>query len=205
LNGEFIRDQALSVSGLLVDKVGGPGVKPYQPPGLWNEVSLDGNLRFVRDKGQNLYRKSMYTYWKRSAPHPGMTIFDTPARDVCVVQRQRTNTPLQALASLNDVQYVEAARNLAQRVLLAESDFTARLDLAFMLCTAHPADDLRRGVMGEVLNAQLQVFEADPAAALALLGPGESMRDESLDPSELAAWTVLASMIQNLDETLTRE
>lgn len=205
LNGEFIRDQALSVSGLLVDKVGGPGVKPYQPPGLWNEVSLNGNLRFVRDKGQNLYRKSMYTYWKRSAPHPGMTIFDTPARDVCVVQRQRTNTPLQALASLNDVQYVEAARNLAQRVLLAESDFTARLDLAFMLCTAHPADDLRRGVMGEVLNAQLQVFEADPAAALALLGPGESMRDESLDPSELAAWTVLASMIQNLDETLTRE
>ena len=147
----------------------------------------------------------MYTYWKRSAPHPGMTIFDTPARDVCVVQRQRTNTPLQALASLNDVQYVEAARNLAQRVLLAESDFTARLDLAFMLCTAHPADDLRRGVMGEVLNAQLQVFEADPAAALALLGPGESMRDESLDPSQLAAWTVLASMIQNLDETLTRE
>jgi hypothetical protein len=205
LNAEFIRDQALSVSGLLVDQVGGPGVKPYQPQGLWNEVSLDGGLRFVRDSGQKLYRKSMYIYWKRSAPHPGMTAFDTPTRDVCVVQRQRTNTPMQALVSLNDVQFVEAARNLAQRVILAESDFGSRLDLAFMLCTAHPADQLRREVMQVTYAAQRKVFEADLESARALLALGDSPLDETLNPAEHAAWTVLASMIQNLDETLTRE
>jgi hypothetical protein len=205
LNAEFIRDQALSVSGLLVDKVGGPGVKPYQPKGLWNEVSLDGGLRFARDSGEKLYRKSMYIYWKRSAPHPGMTAFDTPTRDVCVVQRQRTNTPMQALVSLNDVQFVEAARNLAQRVILAEGDFDSRLDLAFMLCTAHPADQLRREVMQMTYAAQRKVFEADPESAQALLALGDSPLDETLNPGEHAAWTVLASMIQNLDETLTRE
>ena len=205
LHGEFLRDQALAVSGLLVDRVGGPGVKPYQPPGLWNEVSLDGNLRFRQDSGEKLYRKSMYIYWKRSAPMPAMAIFDTPIRDTCVVQRQRTNTPLQALVTLNDVQFVEAARHLAQRLLTSESTFEARLDLGFLLCTARPADELRRGVMRGVLDEQLGAFAADPEAAAELLAVGESPADPELDPLELASWTVLASMLFNLDETLNRE
>ena len=205
LHGEFLRDQALAVSGTLVDKMGGPGVKVYQPEGLWNAVSLNRNLRFTQDHGEKLYRKSMYIYWKRSAPQPAMATFDTPIRDTCVVQRQCTNTPMQALVTLNDVQFVEAARHLAQRLILSEKDFNARLDLGFMFCTAHPATPLAREVMLETFNAQLAVFQADPEAALALLATGESGRDESLNPAQHATWTVLASMILNLDETLTRE
>ena len=205
LQGEFLRDQALSVSGLLVDLVGGPGVKPYQPEGLWNEVSLDGGLRFVQDHGDKLYRKSMYIYWKRSAPSPAMTTFDAPTREKCLVQRQRTNTPLQALVTLNDDQFVEAARHLAERMLKGGEAFDARLDVGFVLCTARPADDLRRSVMSEIFAEQLTVFQEDPARAEGLLSVGESERDTELDPAEHAAWTVLASMLLNLDETLTRE
>ncbi|HIF40454.1 MAG TPA: DUF1553 domain-containing protein [Planctomycetes bacterium] len=205
LHGEFLRDQALAVSGTLVDKMGGPGVKVYQPEGLWNAVSLDRNKRFTQDHGEKLYRKSMYIYWKRSAPQPAMATFDTPIRDTCVVQRQCTNTPMQALVTLNDVQFVEAARHMAQRLILSKTSFNSRLDMAFMLCTAHPATPLAREVMLEIFNTQLPVFQADKDAALALLGMGESGRDETLDPAEHATWTVLASMILNLDETLTRE
>ncbi len=205
LHGEFLRDLALATSGLLVDEVGGPSVKPYQPPGLWNEVSLNGNLRFEQDEGDKLYRKSMYIYWKRSAPMPVMTTFDTPIRDTCVVQRQRTNTPLQALVILNDVQFVEAARHLAQRLMANAESFDERLDLGFLLCTARPPDDLRRRVMRGVLDAQLAVFGADPEAARALLSVGESALDPELDPVELASWTLIASMLFNLDETLNRE
>ncbi len=203
--GEFLRDQALAVSGTLVDRVGGPGVKPYQPPGLWNEVALDRNLKFSQDHGEKLYRKSMYTYWKRSAPHPAMATFDTPIRDTCVVQRQCTNTPMQALVTLNDVQFVEAARNLAQRLLTERSDLNERLDLGFILCTAHPASEVERRVMTELLTAQREIYSKDPEAALALLALGESPRDESLDPGEHASWAILASMLLNLDETLNRE
>ncbi|MEE8467814.1 MAG: PSD1 and planctomycete cytochrome C domain-containing protein [Planctomycetota bacterium] len=205
LQGEHLRDQALSVSGLLVDLVGGPSVKPYQPEGLWNEVSLDGNLRFVQDHGDKLYRKSMYIYWKRSAPMPAMTTFDAPTREKCTIQRQRTNTPLQALVTLNDDQFVEAARHLAERMLKGGETFAARLDVGFVLCTARPADDLRRSVMSEIFEEQLAVFTEDPARAEELLSVGESERDTELDQAQHAAWTVLASMLLNLDETLTRE
>ena len=205
LHGEFLRDQALAVSDLLVDEVGGPGVKVYQPDGLWNEGSLKRNLRFPQGQGETLYRKSVYIYWKRPAPQPAMSTFDTLIRDTCVVQRQRTNTPMQALVTLNDVQFVEAARPLARRLIQSESDFDARLDLGFMLLTAHPADELAREVMRETYEAQLPVFEADADAAVALISAGESERDETLDAAEHATWTVLASMILNLDETLTRE
>ncbi|MFT5126504.1 MAG: hypothetical protein ACI8W8_000098, partial [Rhodothermales bacterium] len=136
LQGEFIRDNALAVSGLLVPSIGGPGVKPYQPAGLWNEVSLNGGLRFKRDAGEKLYRRSMYTYWKRSAPAPSMTLFDAPSREKCVVQRARTNTPLQALVTLNDVQFVEAARNLAQRVMTTDAEFATRVNALFRLCAS---------------------------------------------------------------------
>ena len=117
LQAEFIRDNALAVSGLLISDMGGPGGKVYQPPGLWAEVGLGGNPKFVQDHGMKLYRRSIYTYWKRSAPPPNMQLFDAPTRERCILQRSRTNTPLQALVLLNDVQYVEAARNLAQQIL----------------------------------------------------------------------------------------
>ena len=205
LQGEFLRDQALAVSGLLVDEVGGPGVKPYQPPGLWNEVSLNGNLRFQQDSGEKLYRRSMYIYWKRSAPMPAMTTFDAPTREKCVVQRQRTNTPLQALVTLNDVQFVEAARHLAERMLAAGASFEERLDAGFELCTARPADEGRRAVMARLIESELAHYRAAPEEAAALLAVGESARDEALDPAEHAAWTVLASALLNLDETLNRD
>ena len=136
LQGEFIRDNALAVSGLLVPKIGGPSVKPYQPPGIWNEVSLNGNLRFKQDRGAGLYRRSMYTYWKRSAPSPSMTIFDAPTREKCTVRRSTTNTPLQALVVMNDPQFVEAARFMAERVMTTQETVEKRIEYAYRLATA---------------------------------------------------------------------
>ncbi|MBO94853.1 MAG: hypothetical protein CMI32_08160 [Opitutales bacterium] len=206
LMGEFVRDNALAVSGLLVNQFGGKSVKPYQPPGLWVEVSLSGGRRFVRDKGNSLYRRSIYTYWKRSSPQPALMAFDTPTREKCVLRRQRTNTPMQALVTLNDEQFVEAARHFAKRILKSErKDFEARLDYAFALATGRPADNLRRDVLKASHDGQLAIFKAEPDRATQLLGVGESKRDESLDPAEHAAWTIVAGMILNLDETITRE
>lgn len=204
LQGEFIRDQALAVSGLLVDVVGGPGVKPYQPVNIWNEVSLNGGLRYRQDKGKNLYRKSMYTYWKRSSPMPNMMIFDAPSREKCVVQRARTNTPLQALVTLNDPQFVEAARALAQRLIHAESDDDRRFELAYRLTTARPPNEREKSLLAMMLTEQRRRFADDPDSADQYLSVGESKRDESIDAIEHAAWTVIGQMILNLDETLTR-
>jgi mono/diheme cytochrome c family protein len=204
LQGEFIRDNALAVSGLLVDHIGGPGVKPYQPPGLWNEVSLDGNLRFVQDKGENLYRRSMYIYWKRSAPAPSMTIFDAPSREKCVVERDRTNTPLQALVTLNDVQFVEASRKLAERMMHAAPETDARIHHAFRLTLARDAFPEEIAICREVLENQLANYRVRPEEAKKYLSAGDSPRDESFDPAELAAWAVLANLILNLDEVLVR-
>ncbi len=204
LQGEFIRDQALAVSGLLVDELGGPGVKPYQPPNIWNEVSLNGGLRYPQDKGAKLYRRSLYTYWKRSAPMPNMVIFDAPTREKCVVQRARTNTPLQALVTLNDPQFVEAARVFAQRLIQAESDAAKRIDLGFRLATARLATEREKSVLAGILADQRKRFQANPESATQFLAVGESTRDESIDAIEHAAWMVVAQMILNLDETLTR-
>ena len=206
LPAEFIRDNALSVAGLLIEKVGGPGVKPYQPPGLWNEVSLDGNVRFKRDAGQKLYRRTMYTYWKRSSPQPAMLTFDVPTREKCVIQRQRTNTPLQALVTLNDDQFVEAARCFAERLLTSdcESDVD-RLDLAFELATGRATNEMRQNVFIDLLKAEKKHYEANEEMANELLAIGEVGRDESVNAAEHAAWTVVASAILNLDETLNKE
>ena len=206
LSAEAIRDNALSVAGLLVEQVGGPGVKPYQPPGLWNEVSLSGNVRFRRDSGEKLYRRTMYTYWKRSSPQPAMMTFDVPTREKCVIQRQRTNTPLQALVTLNDEQFVEAARCFAQRILEhKQQDDASRLDYALELATARPADKNRAQLLNELLDTEKQRFAANHEAANELLSIGEAKRNESLDIAEHAAWTVVASVILNLDETLNKE
>nr|WP_161501228.1 DUF1553 domain-containing protein [Rhodopirellula sp. SM50] len=204
LQGELIRDQALAVGGLLTRQVGGPGVKPYQPVNIWNEVSLNGGLRYSQDKGEKLYRKSMYTYWKRSAPMPNMMIFDAPSREKCVVARARTNTPLQALVTLNDPQFVEAARALARRLIQSETDDRKRIDLAYRLTTARPASERETSVLLAILADQHERFTADPDSAKQFLSVGELPRDESIDAIRHAAWTVIAQMILNLDETLTR-
>lgn len=204
LQGEFIRDQALAISGLLAGVVGGPGVKPYQPVNIWNEVSLNGGLRYKQDGGEKLYRKSMYTYWKRSAPMPNMMIFDAPSREKCVVKRARTNTPLQALVTLNDPQFVEAARSLAERLIHSESSDAARIDLAYRLATARPADQREQTVLLQMLADQTRRFTDDRESAIQFLSVGDLPRDESIDVIQHAAWTVVAQMILNLDETLTR-
>ncbi|WP_182870425.1 DUF1553 domain-containing protein [Rhodopirellula sp. JC639] len=204
LQGEFIRDQALAVSGLLTRQVGGPGVKPYQPVNIWNEVSLNGGLRYSQDKGEKLYRKSMYTYWKRSAPMPNMMIFDAPSREKCVVNRARTNTPLQALVTLNDPQFVEAARALAERLIRSESDAAGRIDLAYRLATARPPTERETKLLMGMLDDQRQRFAANPESADQFLSVGDLARDDSIDAIEHAAWTVIAQLILNLDETLTR-
>ena len=206
LQGEFIRDNALAVSGMLNGKIGGPSVKPYQPPRIWNEVALNGGLFYKPDKGAKLYRRSMYTYWKRSAPMPNMMAFDAPTREKCVIQRPLTNTPMQALVTMNDVQFVEAARLFAQRVLQkGGADFDSQLDYAFMLTTARPADELRKRVFRNLYDSQLKEFSADATRAGALLKFGETKRDESLNLAQHAAWTTVASAIFNLDEVITKE
>jgi hypothetical protein len=205
LQGEFIRDNALFTAGLLNKHIGGASVKPYQPPGIWNEVSLNGGLRYTPDKGDKLFRRSMYTYWKRSAPAPNMVIFDAPTRETCVVERARTNTPLQALVTLNDVQFVEASRKLAARVMnQAGTNFEKRLSLAYAICLSRTPTNAEIAVCKEVYDHQLASFEAKPNDAEKYLQSGESSRDKKLKPAEHAAFTVLMNMLLNLDEALTR-
>lgn len=205
LQGEFIRDHALAVSGLLNREIGGPGVKPYQPANIWNEVSLNGGLRYRQDSGDKLYRRSMYTYWKRSAPMPNMLIFDAPSREKCVIQRQRTNTPLQALVTLNDPQFLEAARALAGRLLKSDrSGSSARIDLCFELAVSRPAAPREQEILAQLLEKNLANFRNNPEDAAKFLAVGESPRDESIDPAEHAAWMVVAQTVLNLDESLTR-
>ncbi len=206
LPGEFIRDQALFVSGLFVEKIGGPSVRPYQPANIWEDVALDTNLsRYVQDKGEKLYRRSMYTYWKRSSPHPSMTTFDAPGREKCTASRPRTNTPLQALVTLNDPQFVEAARAFGQRILKqAGSTPAERITFAYWNALGRPPRPDETAVMQAFVQKQKTRFGADRANAEKLLAIGEQPRDASLDPIEHAAWTMVASTLMNLDEFLMR-
>lgn len=206
LQAEFVRDNALAMSGLLQLKMGGPGVKSYQPPGLWAEVGLSGRPIFKADNGDKLYRRSLYSYWKRSAPPPSLQIFDAPTREKCTVNRPRTNTPLQALVTMNDVQYVEAARHLAQRILKnADTNDDDRIDYGFELATARLPNASEQAIFKELLVKCRGTYTKNPAAANELLSAGESPRDETIDAAEHAAWTVVSNLILNLDETLTRE
>ena len=205
VDGEVVRDTALAVSGLLVEQAGGRSVKPYEPSGLWEAVSFNNSQKYVPDKGDALHRRSLYTHWKRQSPPPNMLLFDAPTREYCVVKRPRTNTPLQALALMNDLQFVEASRAFAQRILLeGGKSANERLAYAFRLATARKpgADEIK--VLKEVLDRQLAGFGNDKEAAGKLLGVGGFKASESLDASELAAWTTIASMILNLDETVTK-
>lgn len=206
LQGEFVRDSTLQISGLLNKKMGGPGVKPYQPPGLWKEVGLSGKPLFVQDHGEKLYRRSLYTYWKRSAPPPNMQIFDAPTREKCTIRRPRTNTPLQALVTMNGIQFVEAARQLAERIL-NEGGLTdeQKMTHAYLLATAREPRSSEQEVLLNVYQESFKHYQANLKAAEELVMAGESPRDKKINVAQLAAWTVVANMILNLDETLTRE
>jgi hypothetical protein len=205
VEAEVLRDSALFVGGLLVEKQGGPSVKPYEPPGLWEAVSFNNSQKYVPALGEGNYRRSLYTYWKRQSPPPNMLIFDAPTREYCIARRPRTNTPLQALALLNDPQFVEASRAFAQRIL-TEGGHTveSRITYAFRLATARKPSRDEIKIVQEVLTRDLAGFRADPAAAEKLLSVGAFNAKAGLDPIELAAWTTIASMILNLDETVTK-
>ncbi len=198
-----IRDQALAVSGLLVEKVGGPSVKPYQPPGLWSEVSAN---KYRADSGKGLYRRSLYTYWKRTVAPPLMMNFDASDREVCTVHAARTNTPLQALNLMNDVTFVEAARHFAERLLREGGDTPEeRIQTAYALALGRPARGPEVGVLAKTLDSFIERYAGDLDAAEALLGAGDSAWDDSLDARELAAYAGLAGLVLNLDETVTKQ
>jgi hypothetical protein len=203
LSSAQLRDQALAVSGLLVEKLGGPSVKPYQPAGVWEDATF-GQIRYEQDHGEALYRRTLYTFWRRIvAP---TELFDAASRQTCTVRQARTNTPLHALTTLNDVTYVEAARAFAQRVLqTGGAADSARLDGAYRLAAARlPTPAERRLLLARLARLRAH-YAGDTAAAKALLSAGESARDEKLDPTEHAAWTALCNLILNLDEVITRE
>jgi hypothetical protein len=204
LTAEMLRDQALAVSGLLVEKPGGPSVKPYQPAGLWEEIAM-GRPRYDQGKGDDLYRRSLYTFWKRTVPPPAMITFDAADRSVCSVRRQSTSTPLQALVLLNDVQFVEAARFVGQR-MLKEGGKTPedQATWAFRLVTGRKPTDRELPVLVALVAEQRAIFEADPSAAKKLLAVGEKPADAGLPAAELAAATVLANVLLNHDEAVTR-
>jgi hypothetical protein len=204
LSAETIRDQALAIGGLLVERLGGPSVKPYQPPGLWEAVSYDGELTYQQDQGDGLWRRSLYTFWKRQSPPPALLAFDGPTREKCTVRRPRTNTPLQALVLLNDVTYLEAGRGLAALALAQPGDDGARLRYAFRRATARLPDEEELSVLQRLLDQQRARFRADHEAAAHLIAVGASPAGRTLDPIELAAWTATAHSILNLDEIVTR-
>jgi hypothetical protein len=205
LPAEMIRDQALALSGLLAERVGGPSVKPYQPDGLWNEIG--GGTSYVQDHGPNLYRRSLYTFWKRTVPPPTMANFDASSRESCVVRPAVTNTPLQALDLMNNVTYVEAARVLAQRMMKqGGASPSERIAFGFKLATMHKPTSAESLVLLESFRRGLDVFHSNPGAAQIFVShTGEAPRDETLDTSELAAYTHVASLLLNLNQAVMKE
>jgi mono/diheme cytochrome c family protein len=205
LSAEMIRDQALFVSGLLVEKLGGPSVKPYQPDGLYKDMTFSGLTGYARDNGEGLWRRSLYTYWKRTVLSPTMQVFDASAREFCTVREARTNTPLQSLGLMNDVTYVEAARLLAERMMRAGGTPDERLAWAFRVVTARQPGERERQALVRNWWAQLDYFKADRGEAARLLRVGERRADGKLDAVELAAYAATASLILNLDEAITKQ
>ncbi len=209
LPAEMVRDNALFVAGLLKERLGGPSVFPYQPPGLWEEVSFGDGFSaqtYTPSHGDDLYRRSMYTFWKRTSPPASLITFDAPDREKCTARRSVTNTPLQALVLLNDPTYLEAARTLAQKVITdVPRDASRRIDLAFRLATARTPTKQELGLLLTLASREMAEYKAHPDRARLLLDIGESKPDARLAPAELAAWTTVASAILNLDETITKE
>jgi len=209
LPAEFIRDAALKVSGLLVDRLGGPSVNPYTPGNLWREISHYGSTpataqTFEQDHGEKLYRRSLYTYWKRTVPPPNMVAFDAPNREICTIARPSTTTPLQALVLLNDVQFVEASRAFAERILAQPDDETGKLRWAFEECVSRPPTEEELSVLTDALFRERTRYANAPEAAQQYLANGESLRNENIPASEHAAWSQIAALLLNLSETVTR-
>jgi len=205
LSAAELRDQALAVSGLLADKIGGPSVKPYQPPGLWKELA--GGDDYIPDKGEGLHRRSLYTFWKRTAPPPMMMNFDAAGRETCVVRELRTNTPLQSLDLMNDLNFLEAARALAERMMREGGTTEAdRIAYGFSLAAVRPPRSRESDILLSSFRYYLDTFRTDPAGAVKYLGVApEASSEQGLEPGELAAYTTVASMILNLDVTVTKE
>jgi hypothetical protein len=207
LDGEVVRDAALSASGLLVTRLGGPPVRPYQPAGVWEVTSMvaSNTRNYKQDAGESLYRRSLYTLWKRQAPPASMDIFDGPTREVCVVRRERTNTPMQALVTMNDPQFVEAARVLAQKAMQASgTDVDAAIDFMTIRVLARSFSPAERRIVTEAHRDFLAHYRANVPAASQLLSVGESAADPNLRPEELAALTMVANQILSLDEALNK-
>src|SRR5262245_34365234 len=209
LPAELVRDSALKVSGLFVHRVGGPSVNPYTPGDLWREISHYGSTpataqAFVQDHGEKLYRRSLYTFWKRTAPPPNMLAFDAPNRETCIVARPTTTTPLQALVLLNDVQFVEASRAFAERMLHHSDTDTDRLHWAFEECLSRQPSDKELQTLTRALARERSRYQSDEQLARAYLAAGESPRDEQIPPAEHAAWSQIAALLLNLSETVTR-
>jgi hypothetical protein len=210
LDSEVIRDQALAVSGLLNEEIGGPSVYPVQPPNLWKEIGFlrpeIGMDEWPLSEGPDLYRRGVYTFWRRVCTYPLFATFDAPSREVCTARRPRTNTPLQALAGLNEPTLMEAARVLAQRVLEhGGSTPEKQIEYGFELCTARPPTKFERERLVKFLEQQNASFKKDKASAEKLIAIGSAERPRELNPVQLAAWTMTANVLLNLDETLTKE
>lgn len=207
LAAEVIRDQALAAAGLLVQQLGGPAVKPYHPPGLYEQIVAQRDnpkATYQMGSGSDLYRRSLYTYWKRSVPHPAMLLFDAPLRETCSMRRSRSNTALQALNVMNDPTYVEAARALAARMMAAATDTKGRIAAGFQWLLARTPETQELHLLEQAHARHLADFRTDPKAAKALLENGQSPNPSGLDPAQQAAFTLLASTLLNLDETLCK-
>ena len=208
MSGEIIRDYVLATSGLLNREIGGPSVKPYQPPGLWEETNAGGNrgvlTTYTADEGDKLYRRSLYTLWKRTLPPPSMSIFDAPNRDICEVRRQKTNTPLQALALQNDVQMLEAARVLSENTITDTKDAEQWVTTVFQRILVRNPKEEEKKVLEEYYTDALDKFLNDRENAEKLIAQGEYKRLDT-DPAKTAALMLTAQVIYNLDETITKE
>ncbi|HCL97573.1 MAG TPA: hypothetical protein DHW77_07410, partial [Verrucomicrobiales bacterium] len=206
LDAEQIRDLTLESSGLLNKEIGGPSVKPYQPKGIWSSVAMpqSNTKNYQADTGDKLYRRSLYTFWKRTAPHPAMEILNAPVREVSCVKRELTNTPLQAFVIMNDPQFVEASRQLASRAIKGAKTTDERIHLISSALLARPMSNDELDVVKLTLKQAKDKFTNSPEDATKLITVGESKPDESLAAPELAAWTVVANQILNMDETLNK-
>lgn len=207
MDAEMVRDYALSASGLMSPQIGGPSVKPYQPPGVWEAVAMIGsNTRnYQADTGDALYRRSMYTFWKRSAPPASMEILNAPSREFCVVQRERTNTPLQALVTLNDTQFFEAARHLAENCMKRHNGDTNEIYEQMAIAILNrPLSETETQILDLARRDYLTHYESNPDQASEVIHVGESIPDESLAPTKLASWTMVANTLFNLDEVLNK-
>ena len=203
LDAELIRDNALSIGGILNPALGGKSIKPAQPEGTW-EINEMSGYKYEKSKGADLYRRGLYVYWRRSTVYPSFVTLDAPTREFCVAQRAKTSTPLQSLVLMNDPVFVEAARAFAQRVIKeGGADDPSRLNFAWRLALARPPSKRERAVLERTLQQQLATYRADKAAAKKLVSVGDLPKPEGADDSELAAWTAVSNVLLNLNETIT--